>query len=385
MKRILIIASWKMLHVRRFAENLGKVKGDGLQIDLLENSCSIENVECNTFNNVYSIKISRIQSVLLKIPRIRVWFANNKTCDRLYELLSEKKYDLVVMMVVHNYAPFIVTTCNKFTTKVLLFPFGSEVIRISESKKRKLKPAFLYADFVATKENSSFSQYLINTYGIDKKKFVSYGVGSETISAIIKNKGKFSREQMSKVLGIPFSRYNICCGYNAQKSQRHEEMLCALYKNKNILPNGYQVIIPLSYGDSKKELIDRLGKQAKEYNLSIVFVTNYLSVDELSYLRLITDLFIHVQTTDAANASIQEFILAGARCINGQWLSYPYLETEGLPYYQCPEINELPSVIREAILNRDSDFAVPHGAISEIEHNSYENVINNWKDFFYNV
>lgn len=385
MKHILIIASWKMQHVKRFAENLGRVKGDGIEIDLLENSCSIENVECDTFKHVYSIRLSRVQSVLLKIPRLRVWLANRKTCDRLVELLSEKQYDLVVMMVVHNYAPFIVSTCNKFSTKVLLFPFGSEVIRISDVKKRKLKSAFANADFVATKENSSFSQFLVNTYGVDKDKFVSYGVGSEAISAIIKNKDMYSREEMSNALGLSSSRYNICCGYNGQKSQRHEEMLNALSKNKDILPDGYQIIFPLTYGDSKKELINKLSEQAKQLNLSVVFITKYLTVDELSYLRLITDLFIHVQTTDAANASIQEFIIAGARCINGRWLSYPYLETEGLPYYQCPEMNELPSTIRKALLNRDSDFVVPNGTISEIEKNSYENVINNWKDFFYNV
>jgi len=300
------------------------------------------------------------------------------------KLIRENKYDMVNMQVVHDYAVNVMKICQNNKVKTLLSPFGSEVIRISQKQKKHLRGAFDSATYVATKENSSFSDYLVKTYGVDKSKFVSYGAGSETISSIIKLKGKSSREQMSHELGIPVSDFNICCGYNAQKAQRHKEMLQALADNKEDLPAGYQVLIPLTYGDGKQRLFDELKKLSEELSLNTVFFTDYMSADRVAYLRLVTDLFIHVQTTDAANASLQEFLLAGATCINGKWLSYPYLESDGIPYYQCDDIAHLGSAVHNALLKESLPSPLSNGTIKTIEESSIENVVESWKNLFLN-
>lgn len=374
-----------MPHVRRFVENLGKVKGGELQIDLLDNSYGVEKIESKALDHAYTIGNSWFFTVLLSIPRLRVIYVNYRICNRLNDILAADNYTLVNMQVVHSYAPRIVNICKKHNVKVLLSPFGSEVLRIGDDARKKLRYAFVNADYVATKEQSSFSDYLITSFGVSSSQFVSYGAGSETISAIIKNKGRWSREEMSEKIGIPFSSYNICCGYNGQKAQRHSEMLEALAYNKDYLPEGYQIIIPLAYGKDKQELSIKLRKLAFDLGLKVVFVMDYMNVEELSCLRLITDLFIHVQTTDAANASLQEFILAGAKCINGKWLSYPFLEKEGLPYYQCSTIEKLPMLIKTVLKEKNSKFDVPDSTIDEITNNAYDIVIKKWKDFFVSV
>lgn len=384
-KRILLLASWRMQHVRRFIDNIGKIKGDSLELDLLDNSYGYECAKSPAIDHLYTIKHTFFSLFLLKIPKIRVWFVKRHICKRLEEILHKNEYDLLSMQVVHDYAPKVVEIAHRNNVKVLLSPFGSEVLRINEKKKIKIKDAFDNADFVSTKDNSSFSGFLINTFGVDKNKFVSYGAGSDTISAIIRNKSNNSREKMSEAIGIPYSTYNICCGYNAQKEQQHSAILDALAQVRDLLPDDYQIIIPLTYGSAKEKLKESLSRQARNLNLNVVTLFDYMSTEEVSYLRLITNLFIHVQTTDAANASIQEFLLAGATCINGKWLSYPYLETKGMPYYVCDDLSTLPDTIRDVFNDNNKSIQIHSDILKEIESNSAECVSQKWLDFMLKV
>lgn len=383
-KRILIVASWRMQHVRRYVNNLIAVKGADLIVDFLDNSYGFDNIAINGVDHLYTIEQTLFNRILIRIPKLRMFLVKKKTCKMVEKLIQENKYDMVNMQVVYDYAVIVMKSCQVNNVKTLLSPFGSEVIRVSAKQKRRLRGAFDRATFVATKENSSFSEYLSKTYGVDDSKFVSYGAGSETISSIIKLKGKSSREQMSYELGIPVSNYNICCGYNAQKAQRHKEMLKALADNKEYLPNDYQILIPLTYGEGKKQLLEELKNMSKELSLKTVFFTDYMSADNVALLRLVTDLFVHVQTTDAANASLQEFMLAGATCINGKWLSYPYLEADGIPYYQCESIHNLGRTIKKALLSENAPVPLSAGTIKTIEDCSIESVVSNWKNFFMN-
>lgn len=384
-KRILIVASWRMQHVRRFVNNLIAVKDSDLIVDFMDNSYGFDNITINGINHLYTIKKTLFNRLIIRIPRLRMLLVKKKTCEMVDKLLFENKYDLLNMQVVHDYAELIINICQKHYVKTLLSPFGSEVLRINNRQKRHLRGAFEKATYVATRENSSFSDVLINTYGVDKSKFVSFGAGSETISYIKKIKCKQSRIQMSSELGIPVSNYNICCGYNAQKAQRHKDIIQALAINRDSLPLGYQILVPLTYGDSKKQIYEELKMLSEELSLNIVFLRDYMSAEKVAFLRLITDLFIHVQTTDAANASLQEFLLAGATCINGKWLSYPYLESEGYPYYLCDSISDLPAIIKKALLKEGEPEPIHPKTKKLIEDYSIESVSSNWRDFFMSI
>ena len=50
------------------------------------------------------------------------------------------------------------------------------------------------------------------------------------------------------------------------------------------------------------------------------------------WLRKGTDLFIHMQQTDAYSSSLHEYLYSKTKVINAEWLSYKELETWGLPY-----------------------------------------------------
>ena len=65
----------------------------------------------------------------------------------------------------------------------------------------------------------------------------------------------------------------------------------------------------------------------------------------LYLLRQSTDLFIHIQTTDANCATVREYLLCRKKVINGSWLCYDDLERYGLPYFNVDSEENLPMCI----------------------------------------
>ena len=371
-----------MMHFKRFSTHLSEQRSSNYEIELIENSYGFEQVPNCIYDKVHTYRDSILFSLMIKIPVVRKFLVRYLVCKKVKILLKQGTFSLVNIHCLQPYTDEIVRIAHKNNVKVLLTPYGSDFLRAKKKNKERLLNALKEADNISCKKNSSFSRRLQVEYGIAKDRFVVLPYGSDVISLIVKNRNNVSREVMSDALHIPYSNYNICCGYNAQKSQQHTQIIRALASIKKDLPKNYQIIFPLTYGDAKFELKKSLRQISNNYGLKIVFLDDFLCDEHVSYLRLITDLFIHVQTTDATNSSIQEYLLGGAQCINGSWLSYPALEEKGLPYYQCKKIEDLSTVIKRVITNKEKPISLHPEIIKLIEGSSWNNVIKYW-DMFY--
>ena len=162
-------------------------------------------------------------------------------------------------------------------------------------------------------------------------------------------KSELSKKEISERLQIPYSSYYVACGYCANREQNHKEILYALADNKNKLPDDYLIVVQLSYGVFKNELYQELSDLAKQLSLNVFFIRDFLSTEQVAMLRRLIDLFIHVQKTDATNASIMEYLLGNTTIINGAWLKYSYLESNGKPYYTCDSLAQLPQCINQVL------------------------------------
>ena len=87
----------------------------------------------------------------------------------------------------------------------------------------------------------------------------------------------------------------------------------------------------MTYAKKAKYLAE-LEKKVKATGINYKFLTTYLSDQEMIWLRKGTDLFIHMQQTDAYSSSLHEYLYSKTKVINAEWLSYKELETWGLPY-----------------------------------------------------
>lgn len=384
MKRILIIGSWGTTHVRRFLRILCENKED-LIIDSFDPSFDhSRGNECGV-DNVYRLYASALAQRIYKVRKIGTWLCERHKVNTFDHILSQNHYDLVNIHFLPVNAEQYVKVAHKHGVKIMLTPFGSDVLRVNKMFIPSLKRAFKEADYVSGNTVTGFCQQVKQMFSVPDYKIKNLYYGSETISSIIEMKGKYSKQQMCEMLDIPYSPYYICCGYTASLAQHHDKMIDAIAKNKDLLPEGTRLIIPLSYGPAKEILKKTVAEQCEQSGLPYSLLTEYLTVEQVSCLRFVSDLFIHIQPTDAYNASLQEFLIADTEVINGKWLSYPSLEKNGLPYHVLDSIENLKELIALAVQRKIEKPVLPESVREDIYKRAWSEVIKAWRNAYLSI
>lgn len=383
MNRILIIQNTS--HAKRFIRILCNDKPKHLVVDVFNPESCLPSEDESLADNFYSINKSAFVKKLCAIKKIGVLINYYLQGRYLTKLLREKEYNLInIYQIPYNAYQFI-KVAHRYNVKVMLTPLGSDVLRINSMCRLFVKRAFATTDFVSANMKTGFANVIKERFKIKDGKMVNLGFGSESITAIRNICGKYSRPEMATKVGIPMSEYYICCGYNASLGQNHRTIIEAIIDNKQYLPKNYRIIIPLSYGPDRERIITSLSNICKQNDIAYSFITDFLSLEQLACLRILTDLFVHIQDTDAYNSSLQEFLLANTEIINGAWLRYPSLEESGIPYHLCNDGEDLRSLIKDILTRVIDKPIISRMVISEIEGNSWDNKILAWREFYSKV
>ena len=94
-----------------------------------------------------------------------------------------------------------------------------------------------------------------------------------------------------------------------------------------------------------------------------------------------TDMFVHVQTTDASAASVRQYILCHKKIVHGSWMKYSDLEKfKPLPYYPVDSLDQLGDVILEAYHSDGIDIS--EELIKALMNRGWGTVIKRWNDLF---
>lgn len=384
MKRILIVGSWGTTHVRRFLrllnENKGSLVVDSFDPRLDDNQGN----ECNV-DHVFRVNASSVERFFYSIRKFGTFLFERKQEREFERIVSTCHYDLVNIHFLPTNSERYVKIAHRHNTKVMLTPTGSDVLRTKKMYLPSLHRAFNECDYVSCNTVTGFYHQVADKFSIPDYKIRDLSYGSETLTAIIKMKGKYSRKEFCEMLGVPYSPYYICCGYTGSIAQRHDIMIEALAKNKQYLPEGYRLIIPLSYGPAKDTLNISLAQLCDKYEMPYSLLTHYLTSEQVACLRFISDLFIHIQPTDAYNASLQEFLLADTEVINGKWLSYPSLETVGMPYHILKSLEDLPDLLGKVLRREVARPVLSKETEKEIIGGEWAKKINDWVHFYSNV
>lgn len=385
MRKILIVGAMTTTHIRRLVGKLGMAKTSNEMIYVLDTAFrlgysfpEVEGIVC-----VYGLNSNWLYRFLIRIPKVRVFIYNYIIVKQYKYILSKEQFNLVSFLGVSSLTSMLIKLAHRKNSRTHIAPLGSDVLRAPKYSEPYLKKAFEEVDYVTAGRKSNFGAGLIERFNIPQEKMVAAGFGSDTIDQIDNMRNTLSRQKMAAMLGLPESSYYIACGYNANIEQNHEIMLKAIADNKDLLPSDYCIILQLTYGIQKEELKQKLPAVAQSLGLNIYIITDFLSLEQVAALRLITDLFIHVQKTDATNASILEYLLADTEVINGEWLKYRFIEQDGKPYHTCENLDQLSSCVRRVLTNRKSQNQVTENTKQVIRnYKSWKVALNNWHSLF---
>lgn len=308
-----------------------------------------------------------------------------KKIESLYQLRKlfksfayGKNIDYISIHFVRPLYVLIIDYLKRYSKYIVLTPWGSDVYRINKFEVFFLRWLYSSADYL-TGPDDRFTQDYKRIFDVPQNKILPLCLGSESIEYFIENKKKISKEEAKKQLGIG-EYYVISCGYNALPVQRHLEIIESIDKIKDQLPSNLLLLFPVTYPQNV-EYVTELKKKIRECGLNGMFVEEFLSVEKLFLVRQCTDMFVHIQTSDAGSSSLKEYILLEKKVVNGTWLKLPDLEKNGcVPYYEVNNLNELSSVIIQAYNNQPRLADIE--ALEIIEKKQWKIVINDWIRLF---
>lgn len=320
-----------------------------------------------------------------RVWRFRGFFNQRAFFRQIKDIAKSRHYDIVNIHFPQYFLCGTMRYFRKMADTIVVSPWGSDVLRVNDSgKKRKLARVLRRADYITVASTGLFGKVLHQEMGIEESKFHPLAWGSETIDYINNHQSELSREDAKERLGLG-GRYLITCGYNAFAEQRHETIIKAIKSKRNELPANLTLLFPVSYGNvtvsRRQDYVEQLRIMCQESDLPSVFYTEYLSVPDVFLLRCATDMFIHIQSTDGGNSSLQEYVLCGAKVVHGAWIHYSRLEQYApLFYYPVKEPEELGDVIVKAY--ESAPIQTPNQVMDYIRNRGWKAKMQAWNDFF---
>jgi len=243
------------------------------------------------------------------------------------------------------YAPIL----KILTKSKLIFSYwGSDLFR-ARDKELFFRGIFARSADYITFDNKDLQIKFKKVYKWENKvpsDIVLFGL---PILDIIKEKYKsYSLSNIRKKWGIPDDKTVIAVGYNGSPEQQHIKVLKVIGEMDKSDRNGIFLLLQMTYGGSK-EYQRRVLAAAKKTGCEYMGIQHFLSNDDVADLRIITDIYINAQTTDAFSGSVCENLFAGTKLLNARWLRYQEFKEHKFIFWEFNKIEEIGQMIKTVI------------------------------------
>lgn len=322
------------------------------------------------------------------LPRFVLSWINALSCRFLFSKLHRHSHFDIVD--IHFAKPFVknaMPVFKKMTKNIVITPWGSDVLRVENERDiRDLRNIYAQVRYVTVGPSSQIGKCAIEKFKVNPNKMVRLGWGGELFDYIHDNSINEDVEEAKARFGLT-GRYVITCGYNTQKSQRHEVIIEAINEVKDRLPENLTVLIPRTYvaykgkTEEKDRYVDSLKEKCKLLNLDLVVVEGHLDLADLLKLRMATDIFVHIQTSDAGSRSVMEYVACNKKVVHGSWVKYAYLEDyKPSCYFPVDQLEQLGACIVKAYNGHVEEL--PQEVWNVILKRGWNYKMGLWNDFF---
>ena len=250
----------------------------------------------------------------------------------------------------HYYAKYM-DIIKAQNVKIFASLFGSDLYRNTNANRLVQRKIFEVADKIVMGVNmkEDFEEHFPGL----SRKILFAQFGSKRLDMVDEQAKKNKLSNLKKKFNIQDSKIVVTIGYSSKEQQQHLIFFRVLKSLESTLKQKLFLILPLTYGvDKESEYYVTLKKEIKELEIDYLCFENRLSDEELVETKLISDITVNLQTTDALSSSIKEAIAAENILLVGKWLPYHIYEELGI-YIIRSEINDFEKNFRDILKNLD--------------------------------
>lgn len=322
----------------------------------------------------------RFSSFLLNLPKINKYI-KKYLHKRFYEKYK-MKYDILTIHYIEIFYYEIIEIIRVFAKRAVVVAWGSDIYRVTAKDLNKISYIINRMDYLVAKRpmiEYLNNKNLKNKINIKTKQLLIVSKAVDNLNNLMYQETK---EHAKERLDIPKGTFIMTFGYNARIAQQHEVFIKMLKEIRQKLPDNIFLLLQMTYGEDKKNYINDIDDKMKDVGLNYKIFKELLNDKDVLRIRMVSDITINIQTTDALSSSITEHLLANNVVIVGDWLPYEIFNEMGI-YYLKTTLGNLDTTIisclnqygqhkLKAKINRDLIY----------EKFSFEKNIDEWVDFY---
>ncbi len=322
-----------------------------------------------------------LTDLFMRIPGMKGLF--NYLFRYFFVLNLSRNYDIID---IHFFSPIydkIIEVLKKRNKSVKITVWGSDFYRVTPERHEKQRKYYKLADSIQL-ETKQIAKDFLKVYPEcqDKVALAHFGIIQlEIIDELLEVR---SRETIREEMNIPKDRIVLTCGTNGSIVHRHALILKNVDELEVQIKEKLFLIIPMTYGGDEV-YINKIRQLATDTGIPYILLSSFLTLKELCKYRIVSDITLTIQETDALASAIQEHIYTDEIFIAGDWLPYEALRNLGI-FYLTTSSSSVGSAIFDAVNNFVSLKNRCIGNREKIARfSSWENVINNWLDIYRNL
>lgn len=276
--------------------------------------------------------IPKVRGLLMKLFLIRILLR-----------LSEK-YNIID---IHFFSPVydeLIDELRQRGKNVKITIWGSDFYRADNTRREKQRRIYDKVDVIQAETRQICNDFLV-VYPEFAEKVRSAHFGIKQFDIIKELLDEGDPEAYKKEMGLPADKIIIACGTNGSAGHQHLMIFDSIKKLDHDLRKRIFLIIPMTYGNQKAYL-ETVEQKADSLKLPYKLLSSKLSLHDIGKLRIVSDIIITIQKTDALSAAIQEHIHAGGILIAGDWLPYQILNENEVFYLTTPQESLTETVAR---------------------------------------
>lgn len=302
-----------------------------------------------------------------------------QTIEDLKTILDQLPiYDAMQLLWIEPEWSYFCELIRKKTKRLNLNVGGSDFYRVGKEGRDFKRDLIAYADNI-TAETESTVQEFGEYYGEDaKNKTNLLPFGIEVLDWIDRIE-KFPRNTIRKKYHIPFDKIVVTCGHNAIKEHQHMKIIDAVETMSDKVKSQLIFVFPMTYPQKADAYINSVRDRLKESGLDHVVLTNFMDFNEMAEYALVSDIMIHVQTTDQLSSTMLEEMYAGSIVLAGKWLPYQSLHKKGMFFLDVDEICDITMILEDVVENIEKYRTKCEGnKVIVRKHSSWDELASKW-------
>lgn len=331
-RKVLIFCCSYSVYTKQLIENISKRYSD-IEFSLLTNTIEYK-------NNIFSEQLKHIYYY--------------QTMSDLKTILSEiPVYDAMQLLWIEWYWCYFYRLIRKKAIRLNLNVGGSDFYRATEPERNYKRELIACSDTVTAETPETIREFVSYYHKDIKNDMGLLPFGVLVLEYINKNRDT-DKNLIKEKYHIPMNKIVVTCGHNANIAHQHMKIIDALSELPENIQKQIVCVFPMTYPDVFESNIEAVRNRLEKVKFEYVILTEFMDFQSMAEYALISDVMIHVQTTDQLSSTMLEEMYAGSVVIAGSWLPYKFLHEMGIYFLDVDTIPEVTAVLEDVVARIDT-------------------------------